>query len=231
MLKLMLVALMLWPALAMADDARDPWVGFNRPVYRFNDTLDRYILRPVARGYVRVTPNLAQQGIHNFFSNLGDVLVVLNDVLQAKPDATGRDFLRLVINSTWGVAGLVDVGTRVGLPKHNQDLGITLGIWGVPAGPYVVLPFWGPSTLRDAPASLVSTLLYPINFLKPARDQWGPDALMVVDDRAQLLPLQATLDSSGDPYSLLREVYLQRRDTEIRGPSAQDPFTDDANTP
>ncbi|NNM50750.1 MAG: VacJ family lipoprotein [Pseudomonadales bacterium] len=225
------MAILAWPCLVFADDSRDPWAGFNRPVYRFNDTLDRYILRPVAHGYVRVTPQLAQQGIHNFFSNLGDVLVVLNDVLQAKPDATGRDFLRFVINSTWGVAGFIDVGTRVGLPKHNQDLGITLGVWGVPAGPYVVLPFWGPSTLRDAPASLVSTLLYPINFLKPARDQWGPDMLMVVDDRAQLLPLQATLDSSGDPYSLLREVYLQRRDSEIRGPSAQDPFTDDDTAP
>ena len=156
----------------------------------------------------------------------------MNDLLQAHPGAAYHDGLRLIVNSTFGLAGFFDRATPIGLVKHEQDFGLTLGRWGVPDGPYVVLPFVGPSSLRDAPASLVDLLLYPLNFVRPPRDQWGPDVLYVIDKRAQLLPFQATLDGSGDPYSLMREVYLQRRDAAVRADqgkadnsAADDPFT------
>ncbi len=232
------VAGLLLSAPPIFADERDPLVRINRPIYRFNDALDRRILLPLTRGYVWLLPQPARDCVHNVFSNLGDTLVVVNDVLQVNPRATGRDFLRLVMNTTFGLAGLFDVGVRVGLPKHEQDFGLTLGVWGVPAGPYVVLPIKGPSTLRDAPAALFDTLLYPLNFIRPSRDQWGPYALYVVDMRAQLLPLQPTLESSGDPYILLREVYLQRRAAALKAdrkaaPSdqtaADDPFTADGS--
>ncbi len=217
---------------ASGEGVRDPWSGMNRGVYHFNDRLDRWILQPVSQGYVAAVPAALRSNVHNFFSNLGDTLVVLNDVLQAHPSAAYHDGLRLIVNTTFGLAGFFDRATPIGLVKHEQDFGLTLGRWGVPDGPYVVLPFVGPSSLRDAPASVVDLLLYPLSFVRPSRDQWGPDVLYVIDKRAQLLPFQATLDSSGDPYSLMREVYLQRRDAAVRvdqgktnASSDEDPFT------
>ncbi len=226
--KLLLVAGLLSSAAAHADDTeRDPWAAYNRPVFNFNMRLDRYVMKPVATTYVDVMPGFAVTGIHNFFNNLGDVLVVLHDGLQGKGGQFGDDLLRLIVNTSFGVAGFIDVGSRVGLPKHQQDLGITLGVWGVPSGPYVVLPFWGPSTLRDAPSGVFDLVLYPTYVIQPLSAQLAADGLYYVDERAALLPLQGSLDSNGDPYSLVREIYLQRRDVLIHGVPKSDPFTDD----
>lgn len=212
-----------------AEDARDPWSGFNRKVFKVNDVLDHYLVKPVARGYRAVTPRVVNDGITNFFSNLDDVLVVLNDGLQGKFDQGSKDLLRIGVNTTFGLAGLIDVGTRVGLPKHAQDFGLTLGVWGVPSGPYLVLPVLGPSTVRDAPGRGMTIGAFPTRYIGTKNDQLGLDALYFIDTRADLIPLEAAVDVSADRYSFVREVYLQRRDFLLnQGKPAKDPFMDES---
>ena len=132
-------------------DARDPWQGFNRNVYSFNDALDRTYLVPAAELYRGVTPDFAEQGVHNFFANLGDVGVAFNNTLQFKFLDAASDVGRIIVNSTIGLLGFMDVASRMGLEKHDEDFGQTLGYWGMGTGPYVMLPFFGPSNLRDGP--------------------------------------------------------------------------------
>ncbi len=150
------------PVMAQAAD-EDPWEGVNRVIFRFNDTLDTYALKPIAQGYQWITPQFMQDGVHNFFQNIGDVGNFANDVLQAKPREAGIDTARLLLNTTLGVAGFVDVGTRMGLQRNDEDFGLTLGKWGVPSGPYVMIPLLGPSTVRDGIAK------YPDSFTQPYR--------------------------------------------------------------
>ena len=136
---------------AMGEELEvDPWQGFNRAVFEFNETLDQYVAKPVAQGYQAVTPQFVDTGISNFFSNLEDVLIIANDILQLKPMQALSDTGRFLVNSTIGIFGFFDVASHIGLEKHNEDLGQTLGYWGVGAGPYVMLPVLGPSNLRDA---------------------------------------------------------------------------------
>ena len=197
------------------ENERDPWQGFNRSVYSFNDSLDRAILKPVAKGYQAVTPDFVEQGVLNFFSNMDDVSVAINNLLQAKLADSASDIGRLLINSTVGVLGLFDVASSIGLEKHQEDLGQTLGTWGVGAGPYIVWPFFGPSTLRDTPSLVVdAVLLDPLTHveLKP-----GERAAVVVLDRvsrrAELLSLEETVDEiATDRYTFIREAYLDRRE-------------------
>ncbi|MEM7293776.1 MAG: VacJ family lipoprotein, partial [Pseudomonadota bacterium] len=127
----------------------DPWESWNRSVYSFNEGLDRLILKPVAQTYREYTPQFIQTGIGNFLSNLGDILVIINDLLQLKFEQAGQDMSRFLLNSTVGLFGFFDVASPIGLPKHDEDFGQTLGYWGVDSGPYLVLPFFGPSTLRE----------------------------------------------------------------------------------
>lgn len=197
------------------ENERDPWQGFNRSIYSFNDTLDRHALKPVAEGYRAVMPDFAEQGVRNFFSNLNDVSVAVNNLLQAKLKDSFSDIGRLLVNSTVGVLGLFDVASSIGLEKHQEDFGQTLATWGVGSGPYIVWPFFGPSTLRDTPSLVVDTvLLDPVTHVElKLAERAAVIALDRVSRRAELLSLEQAVDEiSTDRYTFIREAYLDRRD-------------------
>jgi len=201
----------------------DPLESYNRSVYQFNDSVDRYLLKPVAKGYDAVTPDFAQKGIGNFFSNLDDVLVIANDLLQFKLLQAAQDTGRFIINSTLGLLGLIDWASDMGLEKHQEDFGQTLGYWGVPAGPYFVLPFLGPSTIRDTGGLAVDSAYFdPVykelhkDFPPPPHENkkavWSMVVLDAVDTRAKLLKAENILEEAAlDKYSFIREAYFQRR--------------------
>ena len=195
---------------------KDPWEKFNRKMFTFNDTLDHYALKPVATGYKKVTPAWFRTGVGNFFTNAEQPITILNQLLQGKPKASGLDTCRFVVNTVFGVAGLFDVAGRVGLPADNEDFGQTLAVWGVPSGPFLVLPFFGPSTLRDGPAKIVDFYSNGLHYIDVSTaEEWGLRAFSVVDTRARLLGTDATLESAYDKYSVLRSVWIQRREYMI----------------
>jgi phospholipid-binding lipoprotein MlaA len=190
----------------------DPIEGFNRTIYTFNDKVDQYALKPVAKGYVWVTPQPVRDGVTNFFSNIGDVYIAANNLLQLKITDGVEDIMRIVINTIFGVGGLFDVATLAKLPKHDNDLGLTLGHYGVPAGPYLVLPLFGPSTVRDAVGSVGNYYINPLSYVDPAGLSWGLYGLNVVNTRANLLSASDVLEGAAlDKYSFVRNAYLQRR--------------------
>jgi phospholipid-binding lipoprotein MlaA len=198
---------------AVNGDPRDPLEPMNRAIHSFNEGFDRAILKPTAQGYQAVTPSFVQSGVRNFFSNLDDVAVVANDVLQLKLEQTSRDFLRLSFNSTFGLFGLLDIGSEMGLQKHNEDFGQTLGRWGVGSGPYLELPFIGPNDLRD-------TLGYAVDskhtdLVRNYSDVATRNPVMVlrlVSRRADLLEAKQAVDAAAlDNYEFTRDFYLERR--------------------
>jgi phospholipid-binding lipoprotein MlaA len=193
----------------------DPWEGFNRPVARFNHVLDRWMVRPLAETYDRFMPEVLRLMVGNVLSNLTEPYVALNNVLQGKPRDAVSDLARFALNSTLGFLGVADLASDIGLPKHREDFGQTLGVWGVPPGPYLVLPFLGPSTLRDGAGTGVdiwSGLTRRVDEVPVRNSLSGFDFLEV---RARLLPAQRVLDDALDPYLLMRDGYLQRRRTLI----------------
>lgn len=205
----------------------DPWEKFNRGVYRFNDVADRYALKPVAKGYKAVTPNLVRTGITNFFTNLRSPLVIMNDLLQGKVKQAGSDTARFVVNSTVGIVGLIDVGARINLPLHDEDFGQTLGVWGVPSGPYLMLPFMGPSSVRDGAGFGVDGVANPRRRVIDREADLILFGVDVVNSRASLLDLEDIIQ--GDRYLFIRDLYLQRREYAVRdGQIESDPFLDDA---
>lgn len=190
---------------------QDPWESFNRGVYKFNDTLDRAVAKPVARGYVKVVPHPIRTGVTNFFSNLETPSVMVNDALQGKLLAAANDLGRFVLNSTIGIAGLLDPATSAGLVRNNEDFGQTLGKWGIHPGPFIELPLLGPSDLRDAPARFVDSYLNPRQYIKNDYIKYGLYVPDYVDRRAALLPLDRTIQQAYDPYAFVRDAYLARR--------------------
>jgi len=206
-----------------SSDPNDPFEGYNRAMFTFNDNLDQYVLKPVAKGYDFIAPSPVQKGVSNFFSNLDDIVVLVNDLFQFKFSQAASDTGRLLINSTLGLFGLIDWATDLGLEKHNEDFGQTLGYWGVPPGPYFVLPFLGPSTIRDAPGIAVDTAHFdPIyneldkGFPAPRRNSesaiWGLTITKAIDTRTQLLKAGNILEEAAlDRYIFIREAYMQRR--------------------
>lgn len=197
------------------ESERDPWQGWNRTVYGFNDTMDRAILKPAAQGYKAIAPDFVELGVRNFFSNLDDVSVAVNNLLQGKVSNSFSDVGRIVINSTIGVLGLFDVASGMGFRKHDEDFGQTLGVWGMSPGPYIVWPFFGPSTLRDTPSIPVDRiLLNPLTYVElKLGERIAVVALDTVSLRAELLSLEETVDEiSTDRYTFIREAYLDRRD-------------------
>jgi phospholipid-binding lipoprotein MlaA len=209
------------PLAAQAAD-EDPWEGVNRVIFRFNDTLDTYALRPLAQGYEFITPQFVEDGIHNFFNNIGDVRNFANDVLQAKPNAAGVDTARLLMNTTLGLAGFVDVGTRMGLQRNDEDFGQTLGHWGVPSGPYVMLPLFGPSTVRDGLAKFPDSYDAPYPYMNDIKWRNSLQALDIVDIRASLLSADKLI--TGDKYTFIRNAYLQNREFKVKDGKVQDDF-------
>lgn len=203
----------------------DPWEGFNRAMYRFNDTLDRFVLRPAAVGYKKVMPQPARTGVTNFFSNLRMPIVMLNDLLQGKVKQAGKDTTRFVVNSTIGIAGLVDVARRMSLQANDEDFGQTLGKWGMRSGPYLVIPFVGPSSFRDALGLGVDSLTNPRNYVFDAEVNWGLWVVDGVNSRASLLDVEEIVQ--GDKYLFIRDLYLQRRAFLINDGQVEDPFMDD----
>ncbi|MBI3562715.1 MAG: VacJ family lipoprotein [Gammaproteobacteria bacterium] len=207
-----LLALSYGCASVKTPDQRDPLESFNRGVYQFNDVLDRNIARPVAQVYKNYVPGFVQSGVSNVFSNLDDVGVVVNDVLQLKLLQAVQDFTRLIVNSIVGIYGLFDVASELSLPKHHEDFGQTLAVWGVGDGPYLVLPFLGPSNVRDGVSLAADWKLDPVMYINDSESRWGAILLRLTDKRANLLEATKTMEKSGiDPYVFMRDAYFQYR--------------------
>jgi len=218
---------LLWSCSVVADQSSDidPYQKINQKIFSFNQLLDDNFARPIAKFYVAVTPDFVERGIANIFDNLDGITHVFNDLMQGKFSQAAKDTGRFGINSTLGVAGLFDVASLFGLQKSDgEDFGQTLGQWGVPEGPYLMLPLVGPSTLRDAPARLVDNLTDPLDYLNKSSDRVAATALQLVAARASLLEYDNLL--SGDSYTLVRDVYLQKRVYEVSDGKVEDEFDD-----
>lgn len=201
----------------------DPWEGWNRKIFIFNDFLDRWALRPVAVGYQKVTGRQVRRGVRNVFNNLGEGKNLANNLLQAKFHDAGVDTARFMFNTSFGVLGIFDVATRMGLQRNDEDFGQTLGKWGVPSGPYVMLPLLGPSTLRDAPALVPDyySTVYP--YMRHDRPRYGMTGLEMVSRRESLLAAEAMI-GGGDRYRFVRNAWLQSREYRVRDGAVEDDF-------
>ena len=197
-------------------DARDPWESMNRSVYQFNDVVDTAAIKPAAELYAKVLPGFVRKGVSNFFGNLGDVWSMANSALQLKGQATAETFMRINVNTFFGLGGLLDVATEMRLEKRKEDFGQTLGYWGVKPGPYLVLPLLGPSTVRD-------TLALPLDMRGDVSRQFSDEATRnaltvtrVLDIRAGLLQTVDVIKAASlDPYSFVRDGFLQKRRNDI----------------
>ncbi len=211
-----LLVLALLQGCAVGPNPRDPFEPFNRGVTRFNDGLDQAIVKPVAQAYQNTVPSPVRTGVNNFFGNLSDVWSFVNNVLQAKPQAAVDSFMRVSVNTLIGLGGVLDWATPMGIERHSEDFGKTLGHWGMATGPYLVLPVLGPSTVRDAAARVVDAkgdLVLQVNDV-PVRNSLY--VLRAVDLRASLLRAGEVLDQAAlDKYSFTRDAYLQRRGVVI----------------
>ena len=206
-------------ATLIKPDPNDEWQSWNRSAQSFNDDFDKNILKPVAKGYVNVTPGPIDDGVTNFFSNMNDIGVTVNDLLQLKFLQSGMDFSRFVINSTVGIAGIFDVAKLLDLPKHHEDFGQTLGYWGVPAGPYLVLPLFGPSSPRDTVGMIGDALLDPLTYVAVFGgvvgnvSTIGASALDVTDERAGLMSTEKMVNEAAvDRYEFIKNAYQQHRE-------------------
>jgi phospholipid-binding lipoprotein MlaA len=189
----------------------DPFEPANRGVFAVNRAIDRAALKPAAKGYLKVTPSWFRTGVGNFFNNLTVPSTAINQVLQGKFVAAGQDTLRFLINTTLGWGGVLDVAAGAHLPEHDEDLGQTLGKWGVPPGPFLMLPLVGPSTVRDFPSVVAQRVLEPLYWFNIGNARWGSLALSVLDARARYLSLDPTLERVYDKYTFVRDAFLQRR--------------------
>lgn len=197
-------------------DPRDPFERYNRNVFTFNYELDKKVIKPVATAYSDYLPTFFQTLIGNFFGNIGDVWTAANNFLQGKPRDGTTDVMRVVFNSTIGLAGLIDISTPAGLPKHDEDFGQTLAVWGVKSGPYVVLPVFGSSTLRDSVAKPVDLYADPLGYAENVRFRNSARAVRLVDDRAAALGASSLIEGAAlDPYEFMRDAYLQRRQARV----------------
>lgn len=216
----------------------DPFHGWNQGTQSFNDTVDKHVIKPVAIGYEAVTPDPVSEGITNFFSNMNDIGVTINDVLQFKLVQGGMDLSRFIINSTVGVAGFFDVATLIDLPKHHEDFGQTLGVWGVPSGPYLVLPFFGPSSPRDAVGLVGDAALNPLTYISIFGGAAGSiaagsaSAVNIADTRAGLMTTEKVVSEGAvDRYDFIKNAYQQRREYLIHDGNPPNNDVDSDNTP
>ena len=219
------------PAPVMAQSVEDeiagpdPWVQVNRVTHNINDFADRILVRPVAVAYRKVIPRFARRGVGNAFSNLEDVGNAVNNMLQGKVGSGVNDLLRVLINSTIGVGGLFDPASAMGLDQHEEDWGQTFSRWGVPGGPYVVIPVLGPASVRDGVARILDSAFNPVRYLYPVSHRNLIYAMSALRDRTDLLRVDTVV--FGDRYIFYRDAYLQRRDYLINDGEVADPFADD----
>jgi phospholipid-binding lipoprotein MlaA len=210
----------------------DPWQGWNRGAQSFNDSLDKAILKPLAKGYQKITPKPVDDGITNFFSNINDIGVTFNDLMQFKLLQGGKDLSRFLVNTTAGVVGIFDVAKKIDLPKHNEDFGQTLGYWGVPSGNYLVLPFFGSSSPRETLGLIGDALLNPLTYVSFAGGAAasaatsGARVIDITDTRADVLSSEKILDEAAtDRYDFIKNAYQQRRQYLVKDgnvPSVED---------
>jgi phospholipid-binding lipoprotein MlaA len=207
---------------------KDPLEPMNRNISRFNDSLDDNVLKPVATGYRDYTPDLIQTGVRNVFNNLSDISSTVNNGLQLKGRQTASSFMRVVVNTTFGIYGIFDVATAIKLERYPEDFGQTLGFWGVESGPYVVLPLFGPSTVRDTAGLPVDFALDPVSNLDNSKIRTEAQGLRIVDKRVSYLAAGNMLgEASIDKYAFLRDAYLQRRRSLIYDGNPPDEDTPD----
>lgn len=214
----LLGAVLVWAALTVAavpvqaqasSPNVDPFERLNRGVFQFNETIDGILLRPLAQGYEFITPRFVRTGVSNFFSNLFYPRVIINQLLQGKPLIAVQDTTRFVVNSTFGIGGLFDIATPTGLERNHEDFGQTLGVWGVGAGPYLVLPIFGPSSVRDSIGLVADYYSDPLFYYKDESTIWQLSGLAIISKRAELFGAERLI--SGDKYLFVRDSHLQRR--------------------
>jgi phospholipid-binding lipoprotein MlaA len=208
-------------------DPRDPIEGFNRASYKFNDALDRALLKPAAKGYKAVTPDFVEAGVTNFFSNLAQPTVIVNDLLQGKFKAGLNDTGRFLVNTTVGIGGLFDPASAAGLDRNDEDFGQTLGKWGVPSGAYLMVPFFGPSTVRDGFGTGVDVFTNPVRYVDDTGVRYGLAGLDLIDSRARRLPLEDTLNQAYDKYTFIKNAFLQQREYAVKDGNVPAPTFDD----
>jgi phospholipid-binding lipoprotein MlaA len=218
------VAFALAASAVSAAEPSDPLQGLNRKVFAFNQFADRWVLKPVAKGYKAITPHIVRRGVGNFFSNLTYPLVAVNQVLQGKFRLGASDTGRFIVNTTIGIGGLFDPASDAGLPAHEEDFGQTFARWGIGSGPFLMLPFLGPSTVRDGVGSAVNYVAQPVRYvIDDEKTRYALAALYFIDTRASLLDAEQLM--GGDKYTFMRDAYLQRRDFLIHdGEPGEDDF-------
>jgi phospholipid-binding lipoprotein MlaA len=211
-------------------DSGDPWESWNRSAHSFNDDLDGYLLKPVAKGYQWITPSFVDTSISNVFSNINDIGVTINDLLQGKMVQTGMDLSRFLVNSTIGIGGLIDVASMINLPKHHEDFGQTLGVWGIPTGPYLVLPFFGPSSPRGVGGLLGDASMNPISYLGLPYLSAGLFVGDTIDQRSDNLGTERIANEAAafGRYEFFRDAYITKREALVTDGSDvdDDPFLD-----
>ena len=208
-----------------ANEINDPYENLNRKTYQFNENLDEKIAKPIAEIYSKFPPPI-KSGVTNFFNNLEEVDTFINQLLQGKPKESLNDLTRFIINSTIGLAGFIDVASKIGLERHEEDFGQTLGVWGVGQGPYIMLPVLGPSTLRDTLSRPVSSFLSVTFHMTEADVNIALKSIDAVETRERLLEVESLL--SGDKYSFVKDAYIQSINYEVKdGIDVEDDFIDD----
>ena len=232
--KLFIVVLVIFQVSGCATHAnQDPLESFNRAIYKFNDVADGAVIKPISKGYKNIAPTFIVKGINNFFNNIRDVVTVINELLQGKIEYAANDTGRILVNSTIGLLGFVDVHSMNGGERRKEDFGQTLGYWGIGQGAYLVLPFIGPSTTRDAVGFVTDTLAFdPISYVNNVRTRNQVRILQFIDARTELLNASAIMDEASlDPYAFQRDAYLQYREALVKDkPSGDIDYTDTANS-
>lgn len=201
---------------ASSGNKDDPWEGFNRVSYDATMAVDKAVFKPVTRGYKAITPDIVEQGVSNFFSNLNDFPTMVNNLLQGKVIDSVSDLGRVVINSTLGLGGVLDPASDMGLEKHDEDFGQTIAVWGAGSGPFIWIPFWGPSTLRDILVYPVSSELSPVGHIDHVRTRNQLVILDKIDMRASILKYDDQLKDAFDEYAFVRDLYLQNRQYKVK---------------
>jgi phospholipid-binding lipoprotein MlaA len=223
--KIFISSLLLLAISINSDQVNDPFEEFNRKTFEFNENLDEKILRPVAKFYSNFPPKV-KIGVTNFFNNLEDVETSVNQALQGKPKKSINDLTRFLINSTIGLAGFIDVASKIGLERHEEDFGQTLGVWGVGTGPYIMLPGLGPSTLRDTLSRPVSSFSSITFHMTDTDVNIALKTIDAIETRERLLDVESLL--SGDKYSFVKDAYIQSIAYEVKdGINVEDDFVDD----